>query len=165
VTTAEPPVAAILLTAVLSVLGTLAIQQFQERRLRRSSEKRIRAYLRIARLYIKTMRAADGFLVADDLLFPFRRLATMLEDPQLLADISPELANVLAGLHATIESYLAVVASPNAATRNLEGRVRTMESSVEQALELLGDSRYMHLADKLAREKIGEIDALERGGG
>ena len=153
----------ILLTAILSVLGTLAIQQIQQRRVRTSSEKRLRAYLRSAGLYIKTTRASRDYLLADDLLFPFRRLLVALEDPSLLGDLSDELASELAGLQSTVESYLAVVARPNAATQNLEGRVRTMESSVERALKLLGDSNYMPIAERVARETIAELDASDSG--
>lgn len=155
----------IILTAILSVLATLAIQWFERRRLRASAGNRIRAQLRVAATYVKVMRAAKDFLLADDLLFPFRQVVIMLEDTSLLADQSAELANELAGLQVTAESYLAVVARPDAATQNLEGRVRTMESYIDRSLELLGDSKFARIAEAAAHKQIAIFKELDSSKG
>jgi hypothetical protein len=112
-------------------------------------------------MYVKVMRAANDFLLADDLLFPFRQVVRILEDTSLLADQSAELANELAGLQVTAESYLAVVARSDAAAQNLEGRARTMESYIDRSLELLGDSKFARIAETAAHKQIAIFKELD----
>ena len=92
-----------------------------------------------------------------DLVFPFERVVAALSNSTLLADVSEDVAYRMAGLEATVHSYLRILREPSPSDETLEGRVRTMETYITNSLEGLGDPKYMRTAERVARENIAKF--------
>jgi hypothetical protein len=127
-------------TIVLTVLGTLIVQQVPVVRSWFSSKKRVKASLRTMAMVVTTMRALDENVVSSDMLSPFRRFVLLSEDATVMADIPDSLMYGLLSLQFTVESYLEVVEKKD---DYLEGRVRTMESLINRTLREMGDQTFL----------------------